>query len=257
MKESFIEKVKKKPPAVGTLVTLDSTEVAEILSLCNLEWLFFDMEHGTLSISSVQRLIQAIRNDCSSIVRVPENSAVWIKRVLDTGCDGILVPQVNDANEARKAVMAAKFPPAGSRSVGIARAHGYGMSFTEYVSTANDKVALLIQIEHIQAVKNLDDILSVKGIDGVFIGPYDLSGSMNMLGKVAAEPVQVAIREVKQRCKSKSVPFGIFVMNGDAAQKEVEDGCSFIAVGIDTFHLANSAKNSSALAKGLISVEGS
>lgn len=251
MKKSFIEKVSSASPVVGTIVTLDSPEVAEILSLCNFDWLFLDMEHGTLSIASIQHLIQAMQNDCSSIVRIPENSAVWIKRALDTGCDGILVPQVNDAVDARRAVMAAKFPPEGSRSVGIARAQGYGMSFSEYVSSANDTVALLIQVEHIRAVENLDQILSVEGIDGIFIGPYDLSGSMNMLGQVTAEPVQKAIQEVKQKCKSKSIPFGIFVMEGEAAKKEVEDGCNFIAVGIDSVLLANAAKTASALAKGV------
>lgn len=251
MRETFIQKIKTSSPVVGTLLTLDLPEVAEILSSCNFDWLFLDMEHGPLSIASVQHLIQAMRGDCSSIVRIPENSPVWIKRALDTGCDGIIVPQVNDPEEAKGAVMAAKFPPKGSRSVGIGRAHGYGQSFAEYISSANDSVALIIQVEHIRAVQNLDEILEVDGIDGIFIGPYDLSGSMNLLGQVTAEPVQQALGEVKRKCREKSMPFGIFVMKGEAAQKEIQDGCSFIAVGIDSVLLANAALTTSALVNEL------
>lgn len=235
---------------MGTLVTLDCPEVTEILSLCNFDWLFFDMEHGTLSINSIQHLIQAIRQDCSAIIRIPENGTVWIKRALDTGCDGILVPQVNSAEEAYKAVMAAKFPPQGSRSVGIGRAHGYGMSFSDYLSSANQTTALIIQIEHINAVNQLDKILDVEGIDGVFIGPYDLSGSMNMLGQVTSAPVQEAIQEVKQKCVERSIPVGIFVMKAEAAQKEIEEGCTFIAVGMDTVHLWNAAQGALHIVKG-------
>jgi 2-keto-3-deoxy-L-rhamnonate aldolase RhmA len=240
---SFIKKIQNNPPAIGTLVTLDSPEVVEILCLCKFDWLFFDMEHGVLSVASVQHLIQSMTPECYSIVRIPENSSVWIKKVLDTGCDGILVPQVKNADEARSAVMAAKFPPQGERSVGISRAHGYGMSFPEYVKNANEIVSLIIQIEHIDAVNNLDEILNVDGIDGVFIGPYDLSGSMNCLGDITNDKVQDAVREIKRKCADKQIPIGIFVMKGESAPKEIEDGCQFIAIGIDTTLLWNAAQN--------------
>ncbi len=247
MKPSFVEKLKTRAPAVGTLITLDAPEVSELLSSCGFDWLFIDMEHGALTVSAAQRHIQAIRGDCSALVRVPENSAVWIKRVLDTGCDGIIVPMVNSADEARRAVAAAKYPPLGARSAGIARAHGYGLSFGEYVASANQRIAVIIQIEHIQAVNNLDEILQVSGIDAILIGPYDLSASMNRLGEVTSEPVQAAIGQVKEKSRSKSIPLGIFVLNPQAAQKEIQDGCQFIAVGTDTVFLANAAKDALSL----------
>jgi 2-keto-3-deoxy-L-rhamnonate aldolase RhmA len=159
MKTTFIDKINDYAPAIGTIVTLETPDVAEMLSLCGFDWLFIDMEHGPLSPGTTQHIIQAVADDCSSIVRVPENSEAWVKKALDTGCDGIIVPQVKSAEEARLAVTATKFPPQGSRSVGIARAHGYGMSFTEYVASANDKVALVILIEHIDAVNNLEESL--------------------------------------------------------------------------------------------------
>jgi 2-keto-3-deoxy-L-rhamnonate aldolase RhmA len=241
MKTSFKEKIHQPHPAIGTLVTLNAPEVAEILSLCRFDWLFIDMEHGALSVSEVQHLIQAMGDHCSAIVRIPENDPVSIKKALDIGCDGIIIPLVNSAEEAIKAVSAAKYPPMGNRSVGIGRAHNYGMSFAEYVASANDNVAVLIQVEHIEAVNNLNDILDVEGIDGVFIGPYDLSGSMNLLGEVNNELVQAAISAIKQECRRKSMPVGLFVMKAEAVSKEIEDGCQFIAVGIDTVLLANAA----------------
>jgi len=241
MKRSFKEKLYQRNPVIGTLVTLNAPEIAEILSLCKFDWLFIDMEHGTLSVSEVQHLIQAIGDHCSAIVRIPENNPVSIKKALDIGCDGIIVPLVNSAEEARRAVSAAKYPPMGTRSVGIGRAHNYGLSFAEYVASANDNVAVLIQIEHIDAVDRLNDILAVEGIDGIFIGPYDLSGSMNLLGEVNNELVQAAISTIKLKCHRKSMPVGLFVMKAEAATKEIEDGCQFIAVGIDTALLANAA----------------
>jgi len=243
MKTTFIDKINDYAPAIGTIVTLETPDVAEMLSLCGFDWLFIDMEHGPLSPGTTQHIIQAIADDCSSIVRVPENSEAWVKKALDTGCDGIIVPQISSAEEARLAVSATKFPPQGSRSVGIARAHGYGMSFTEYVASANDKVALVIQIEHIEAVNNLEEILAVPGIDGVLIGPYDLSGSMNMLGEVTSEPVRSSIAEIKKKCQEKSIPVGMFVMQAEDAQEEINDGCKFIVVGIDSVLMWNAAKN--------------
>ena len=243
MKTTFIYKVNDYAPAIGTIVTLETPDVAEMLSLCGFDWLFIDMEHGPLSPGTTQHIIQAIADDCSSIVRVPENREAWVKKALDTGCDGVIVPQVSSAEEARLAVTATKFPPQGSRSVGIARAHGYGMSFTEYVASANDKVALVIQIEHIDAINNIEEILAVPGIDGVLIGPYDLSGSMNMLGQVTSEPVRSSIAEIKKKCQEKSIPVGMFVMQAEDAQEEINDGCKFIVVGIDSVLIWNAAKN--------------
>lgn len=242
MKKSFLKKIKNNV-AFGTIITLESPEIAEILSSSGFDWLFLDMEHGTLATTAVQHLIQAMDERCSAIIRIPENSALWIKKALDIGCDGIIIPQVNTIEDAQKAVAAAKYPPQGTRSVGIGRAQRYGITFNEYVRTANDSVAVIIQIEHKVAVDNLDQILSVKGIDGILIGPYDLSGSMGMLGQVTSNPVQNTIKTIKNICKKASMPFGIFVMQAEAVQKEIEEGSSFVAIGIDTVILAHAARD--------------
>lgn len=243
MKSTFKEVITKRKPAIGTLLTLNSTEVAEILSQQGFDWIFIDAEHGALSTHNLQQLTQIVQKHCLSIVRVPDNNPTWIKKILDTGCDGIIIPQVKTAIDAQNAIKAAKYPPQGQRSVGIARAQGYGLAFNEYVANANKDVAIIIQIEHIDVVENLDDILKVKGIDGVLIGPYDLSGSMNMLGEVSSKPVQDVINVIRAKCKEYLTPYGIFVMKPEAAKLEKTNGCSFIAIGIDTILIGEAAKN--------------
>ncbi|MBK7870754.1 MAG: 2-dehydro-3-deoxyglucarate aldolase [Saprospiraceae bacterium] len=242
MNQSFISSLSNSKALIGTLVTLDSSEVVEILALAGFDWLFLDMEHGNLSIASVQRLCQAIAGRCHTLVRVPENAPIWIKKVLDIGCDGIIVPHVNTAEEAMQVIQAAKYQPKGQRSVGAARAQGYGHYFSEYVQNANNETTIIIQIEDIIAVQNLDTILKVPGIDGVLIGPYDLSGSMNLLGEVTHPLVQAEINKVKLKCKETKIPFGIFVMNVEATPKEIADGCGFVAIGTDSAMVLGRAK---------------
>ncbi|HEY4384538.1 MAG TPA: aldolase/citrate lyase family protein [Ktedonobacteraceae bacterium] len=241
MNTGFKEKLLQQQPVIGTLVTLNAPEIAEILSHCGFDWLFIDMEHGALSFPDIQHLIQAVGERCATLVRIPENKAMWIEKVLDIGCDGIIVPSVNTALEAKQAIAAAKYPPVGTRSVGIARAHGYGMAFDEYVTMANGHVSVLIQIEHIKGVENLEEILNVDGIDGVLIGPNDLAGSMNLLGQVNHELVQEAISTIKQICRKRAVPVGLFTRKAEAASREIADGCQIIAVGTDTLLLSNAA----------------
>ncbi|MBC3788577.1 HpcH/HpaI aldolase family protein [Spirosoma utsteinense] len=243
MKTTFTEKLRGSRPLLGTIVSLPSPELSELLSLAGFDWLFIDMEHGPLSIGDAQRLLQAVKNDCNAIVRVAENNPILIKQALDIGADGIIVPLVNSAEEARQAVASARYPPLGKRSVGLARAHDYGLHFADYIQRANQTLAVIIQIEHQDAVNNLDEILAVEGIDGVFIGPYDLSGSMNRLGDVFSAPVQEAIAEVKSKCARKNIPVGIFLQQPDQLEAEIASGTTFLAVGTDTFFVWSGAQN--------------
>ncbi|CCG98362.1 2-dehydro-3-deoxyglucarate aldolase [Fibrella aestuarina BUZ 2] len=242
MKLSFAQKLRGSSGLLGTLVSLPAPQISEMLSAAGFDWLFIDLEHSTLTPADAQQLLQAMRGTCSGVVRVAENSAVCIKQALDLGADGLIIPQVNSAEEAQRAVQWAKYPPLGSRSVGIGRAHGYGATFSEYVTTANDTTALLIQIEHIRAVEQLDEILAVPGIDGVFIGPYDLSGSMGRLGEVGHPAVQEAIRRVKTGCAQRGLPVGTFVLQAEAAKAELASGVQFIAVGTDASFIWQSGR---------------
>lgn len=243
MKRTFVDKLRENRPLLGTIVSLPSPELSELLSLAGFDWLFIDMEHGTMSISDAQRMVQAVKNECSAVIRVAENKPIFIKQALDIGADGVIVPLINSAAEARQAVESARYPPAGKRSVGLARAHDYGLNFANYIQTANQSVAVIIQIEHQQAVDNLDEILAVEGIDGVFIGPYDLSGSLNRLGDVADPAVQEAIQEMKTKCLYKGIPVGLFLQQADRIAAELASGITFLAVGTDTFFVWSGAQS--------------
>ncbi len=227
-------------PLAGTLLSISAPQVAEIISNAGFDWVLIDMEHSAISLESVQNALQVMGNRILKIVRVPGNDEIWIKRVLDTGCDGILVPMVNSKAEAQRVVFSSKYPLYGRRSVGLSRAHKYGAAFTEYVENADRDLVIMIQIEHIDGVKNIDEILSVKGIDSVFIGPYDLSASMGLTGQLSHPDVRSAINLIKEKCRSTGMPYGIFGMTAESMATEPVEGCTFMLCGVDSAILVNS-----------------
>jgi 2-keto-3-deoxy-L-rhamnonate aldolase RhmA len=228
------QRLSQGSPYVGTLVTLASPEAADALALAGLDWLFVDMEHSpVLDPAAVLRIVQAVAGKTDVLVRVPTNDDVWIKKALDTGADGVIVPCVSSAEQARRAVYAAKYPPLGRRSVGITPAHGYGADFAGYIDRANESTALVVQIEDITAVEHVDEIIATAGVDAAFIGPYDLSGSMGKLGQVDDPDVQRAIERVVDGCAKVGMPLGFFSMTTDGARKALERGIRFLAVGTD------------------------
>jgi 2-keto-3-deoxy-L-rhamnonate aldolase RhmA len=230
---SLVESLAGPKPLVGTLVSVRATEVAEALSLCGYDWLFLDLEHSTLDIAAAQQIIQATGRSLYTVIRLPENSPAHFIRALETGCDGVIVPMVNSKLAAEQAVRSAKYPPLGARSVGIGRAQGYGLHVAEYLANANRRIALVLQIEHIDAVRAIDEILSVPGVDGIFIGPFDLSASMGLLGQTTAPAVLEAIASVRQACIRAKLPFGSFCTTVPQAQAEIAAGGVLIVLGTD------------------------
>ena len=242
MANNFKTRLKNRETLIGSLVTLASTDVAEIMSLAGFDYLWIDTEHAPTDFVHTQMMIQAVGARCPCLLRIPENKEVWIKKALDTGCDGIVVPQVKSAAEAREAIECCLYPPVGKRSVGISRAHGYGMSFQEYVSVVNDELTIVLQVEHAQGVQNIESIVEVPGIDAIFIGPFDLSGSLNLLGQIAHPQVQEAIAEIKRHCDAANVPVGIFAVDAQSAKHSIGKGFSLIALSMDSAYLWKSAK---------------
>lgn len=226
--------MKNQESLIGTILTLKSPEISEIVSMSGFDWVMIDMEHSTLSLGDVQNMIQVINGRLKTIVRVPSNSEVWIKQVLDTGCDGIMVPMVLNKKDALRAINSATYPPKGSRSVGIGRAHRYGSGFNDYLFNTSKNLTVIIQVEHIEGVNNIDDLLKVDGVGGIFIGPYDLSASLGLTGEVGHEKVQSAIKLVKERCRDADMPYGIFGMTPESVKNEIEEGCTFLLCGIDS-----------------------
>jgi 2-dehydro-3-deoxyglucarate aldolase/4-hydroxy-2-oxoheptanedioate aldolase len=232
-----------KEQLIGTIYSMGALSVAELINRSGFDWVMIDMEHSALSPEDVQNALPVFGTKILRIVRVPGNDEIWIKRILDTGCDGIMVPMVKTREEAERLVKSAKYPPDGQRSVGLARAHGYGKHFDEYVAHANRELIIMAQIEHIDGVRNLDSILGVSGIDAIFIGPYDLSASMGLTGQVKHPEVVQAIRQIRTKCRDAGMPYGIFGSNAEALKQEVRDGCNFVLCGVDISLLSNLLKD--------------
>jgi 2-dehydro-3-deoxyglucarate aldolase/4-hydroxy-2-oxoheptanedioate aldolase len=216
--------------------------VAELFALLGFDWVWIDLEHTPLSLERAQQLIQAVGGRAGTVIRVPWNDPVHIKRALDLGCDGVIVPQVKTAEEARQAVAAAKYPPAGIRSVGIARAQQYGMVLQDYVVGANERMTVILQIEHIDAVPHLGDILAVPEVDAIIFGPYDLSASMGKPGQIGHPEVAAVIAGLAKVCNERKVAWGAFAPDAAAAKVHLERGATLIALGTDTMHLWRGAK---------------
>ena len=242
MQTFFRQKIMDKTPCIGTIVGIPSPETAEVLSLVGFDWLFIDMEHGAFDILTLQRVLQAVAGKTPCLVRVPALEEAWINKCLDAGADGIIVPHVNSAAEAVRAVRFSKYPPAGSRSVGLARAHGYGTRFSTYLNQANETIAVVLQIEHIDAVNHIEEILSVDNIDALFIGPYDLSASMGLTGRVDDPAVVAAIDTVRTQAAEVGMPVGIFVAAAVDAMPYIAKGYGLLAISTDMMMLADAAR---------------
>jgi 2-dehydro-3-deoxyglucarate aldolase len=238
---SFRSRLRAGETLLGTMLTLPNAAVAEILADAGFDWLFVDGEHGPLETHDILAILQAVGHRTACLVRVPGAAEVPIKTVLDLGADGIIVPQVNTAEEAARIVQWSRYSPLGSRGVGLARAHGYGGRFKEYIDTANDRTVVVVQAEHIRAVENIEAIVQVPGIDAVLLGPYDLSASMGKIGQIDDPAVVAAIDRVTSVCRAAKIPLGYFGVTASAVQPMIDRGYTLITAGVDTLLLAHAA----------------
>ena len=225
----------------GTMVTLDAAEVIEVLCHAGFDWLFIETEHAPLLPDAVQRIIQAARNT-PCIVRLSRGDEISIKRALDAGAAGIMVPQVNSAAHARLVVSYAKYPPMGSRGIGLNRASLYGQNFNDYLATANEGTTIVVQAEHVDAVENIESICDVEGIDAVLVGPYDLSASMNKTGRLDDREVIEAINHVRDTCLAKGVRLGFYAVTPEFVVPRAEEGYNLLCCGADIAAFASSAQ---------------
>jgi 2-keto-3-deoxy-L-rhamnonate aldolase RhmA len=225
------------------MVTLNCPEVAEILAGAGFDWLFIDAEHSTFEARDMQAMLQGAGTGMACVVRLSSGDEIAIKKALDVGAAGIIAPQVNTVEQAEAVARFAKYPPRGVRGVGIARAHGYGLKFRDYVNTANEGVAVIVQAEHIDSVDNIEAIVRVPGIDAVLVGPYDLSASLGKIGQVDHPDVRHAIHHVTQVCREAQVRLGIFGVSAESVKPYIEKGYTLIVGGVDTMLLGQAAKN--------------
>lgn len=245
-------RLRKKDIVFGSWITIGHTAVAEIMAKSGFDWLAIDMEHSAITLDLAQQLIQVIGLcGVSPLVRVGENDPVLIKRVMDAGAHGVIVPMVNSADEARRAVSSVKYPPLGKRGVGLARAQGYGMEFDRYKKWVNEKSIVIVQVEHIDAVENLDDILNVKDVDGFIVGPYDLSASLGVPGEFDNPEVVKAMRKVLSTAGHYNISPGFHVIPPEeqAVLKKIREGYRFIGFSLDTLFMGVNCSEKLAILK--------
>lgn len=242
MRVSFASRLRNNERLIGTLLSLNSAVLAEIMAKVGFDWLFIDAEHGAFSPQDTQAMLQSAGN-CPCVIRIPSQEETWIKKSLNMGAAGIIVPQVNNATDAENIVRWAKYAPHGTRSVGIGRAHSYGMEFEDYLKHANDSTAVILQAETPEAIENIDGITDVKGIDAILIGPYDLSIAMGKPGQLDDPLVVEASETIRKCCQSKGIALGYFGITAEAVRPYMEKGFNLITIGVDTLFLSHGAKN--------------
>src|SRR6516162_5328716 len=222
-------------PALGTWLSLGSITAARFLARSGFAWLTVDMEHSLVGTETATLMFAAIADaGCTALARVPSNRHDHIKRALDNGAHGIVVPMVNSRDEAQAAVAACLYPPAGNRSVGgSVHALNFGTTGPDYYAHANEEILVVLQCEHIKAVEDADSIFSVPGIDAIFVGPNDLAASMRSKeGRPpSAEATAQAMKHILATCRKHKVAPGLHCTSGEEARHRIEEGWRFVAIG--------------------------
>jgi len=227
-------------PTVGGWCGFDHVGVATLMAESGYDWILFDMEHGDFSLLSLRSCLDAVQNSpATPLVRVPANDPAIIKRVLDLGAFGLIIPMINTAQDALAAVRACKYPPQGNRGVGAMRASKYGRHFKDYLKWANDNILVVVQIEQEEALANIDAIAQISGIDCLFVGPADLSFSLGVAMDFGHPKMQNALDKVSQVGNQYGIPTGMWCADTDFAAAVVGRGMRLIALGADAGLLAD------------------
>lgn len=255
MNNSLKDKLKSNALTVGSWISLGHPSIAEILAHAGFDWLVVDMEHTTISIEQAGELIRTIDLcGASPLVRLTSNHPDQIKRVMDAGAHGIVVPMVVSADDAARAVAATRYAPQGTRGVGLGRAQKYGPGFTDYLHWQQDGPVVIVQIEHQDALDQLESILSVPGVDGFIIGPYDLSCSMGMPGEFERPEFKAAMSLILSTGLKMGCVAGLHIVEPDQSRlrQVIAEGYRFIAYSVDIRMLDVSARAGIAVAKETI-----
>tara|TARA_B110001454_G_C12718366_1_gene433568 strand:+ start:2552 stop:3283 length:732 start_codon:yes stop_codon:yes gene_type:complete len=237
----------KKKILLGSWITLSHPSITEIFSNCKeIDYLVIDLEHSVISLFEVENLIRIIKlKGKLAFVRLSGIDQTEIKKVLDSGADGIIVPMIKSVADVNKVLDYSLFPPNGSRSFSLSRAYGYGANFKSYINRFEKKFKIILQIEHIDAVKNLENIINSKKIYSILVGPYDLSGSLGIPGNFTNKKYLSALKKIDEVCKKKNIVKGIHYpeFNKKKFRELVKQNYKLIAYGMDTRILDLAIKN--------------
>lgn len=243
-KNQFKKALSGDKPLFGLWQGIPDTTVAEIGAGAGFDWLLIDAEHGPFDLRSVMAHLQAVEPyPVSALVRPVEGSTALIKQLLDIGAQTLLIPMVDTAEQAEQIVKAAKYPPQGVRGLGtsMARAANWNRT-TDYLSTANDEICVIVQIETLAGLENIEAIVNVDGVDAVFIGPSDLSAAMGYIGNPGHPEVIAAIEEGFKVIHKSGKSAGVLAVTKELAEKYVQAGAKFVGVGVDAALLANATR---------------
>ncbi len=239
-RKSLKSKLVNRQQIYGGWTSIGHPSITEILCKSGIDFLGIDLEHSTISQEQSQRIIAAC--NAAGVVclpRIASHNKEMSRRILDSGADGLIVPMVNNADDVRAMIEWAKYPPVGKRGFGVSRAQGYGFDFASYTSTWNESSILIAQIESIDAVNGIEEILKIKELDGVMVGPYDISGSLNIPGQIEHPKVIEAGAKVVEACRKFGKACGNQIVEPNLANmKEAKErGFTFTILSSDVFIL--------------------
>ena len=246
---NVIQQIRKKLSngecSVGSWMQIPHTSIAEIMGKASYDWVAVDLEHGAISVHQLPDLFRALElGGTLPLVRLAQGAVKDCKQALDAGAGGVIVPMVDSGDQLEKVRDVTRWPPAGVRGVAFSRANLFGKYFEEYIKEAQQPL-LIAMIEHINAIKNLDSIMQVKGLDAVLIGPYDLSASMEMTTQFENSEFLKVMQEIKNRADDANVPCGVHVVDPskEELQQKLDEGYRFIAYSIDAVFLNKSVES--------------
>ena len=236
-------KLKEGRVSLGSWMQIPSTDVAEVMGYAGYDWVAVDLEHGSIGTQQLPDIFRALElGGTLPLVRIEEGQPGHCKNALDAGAAGVIVPMVRDKEQIDLVRSACCWPPAGNRGVGFSRANLFGKHFEDYFSESQAPI-LVAQIEHIHAIQNIADILSSGSVDAVFVGPYDLSASMGLTGKLDHPEVESALKSLAESCKKRNVATGIHVVKPNRTELDcrLKQGYQFVAYSIDAVFLHSSS----------------
>ncbi|MFH2058507.1 MAG: aldolase/citrate lyase family protein [Pseudomonadota bacterium] len=248
MSSNIRKKILSGNPSIGTWMQIPSNSVAEILGNAGYDWVAVDLEHGHFSNKDLPDIFRAIELGGSTpFARVAEGNKKEIKAALDAGAQGIILPMIESREQLEDCISHIFYPPIGNRGIGFSRANLFGKNFLPYFDNVSSETYVVAQIENIKAVDNLDEILSVNKLDAIMIGPYDLSGSMDMVGEFGNPEFIKTIESISKKANQMNIPVGLHVVKPDINElnAKIHDGYKFIAYGVDSVFLVNSCEKPS------------
>lgn len=240
MKEAFVARLRQRAPVFGGWTSLGHPSITEIFARTGVDFLGIDLEHSTIDQAQAQQIIAASQaGGVACLPRLASHNREQLARLLDSGADGVIVPNVSTCAQVEQLIAWCKYPPVGQRGYGIARAQGYGMAFDEYTATWNSRSVLMIQAESIQAVEAIDELLAPEAVDGVMVGPYDISGSLGLPGQLQHPRVVEACTRVTDAARRKGKACGTQLINPtpDTVASALASGYTFIVLASDVFLL--------------------